>query len=58
MDTKLTKDLMQMLDFSDTVNQLEKDNSVRWYGHALSKNKNTSLRGALEFDVEGTRKMG
>ena len=33
-------------------------NSVRWYGHALRKDKNNFLRRALGFKVKGTRKRG
>ena len=33
MDNKSTKDLMQMLDLSETIDLLAKANSVRWYGH-------------------------
>ena len=58
MDKKLTKDPMQMLDLGETVDQLEKDNGVRWYGHVLRKDKNNLLRGALYPNVKGTRKRG
>ena len=44
MDTKLTKDLMQMLDLNETIDQLAKANSVRWYGNILRKDKNRFLR--------------
>ena len=37
---KLTKDLMQMLDLNETIDQLAKANSVRWHGHVLRKDKN------------------
>ena len=33
MDKKLTKDLMQMLNLIETIDQLAKANNVRWYGH-------------------------
>ena len=49
MDKKSTKDLMQMLDLNETINQLEKANSVRWYGHVLRKYKNNFVRMALDL---------
>ena len=51
---KSTKDLMQMLDLNETIDQLAKANCVRWYGHVLRKDKNNSLRRALVFMVIGT----
>ena len=56
MDEKSRKDLMQMLDLKKTIDQLAKANSVRWYGHVLRKDKNNSLRRALDLKVKGTRK--
>ena len=53
-----TKDLMQMLDMNETIDQLAKANSVRWYGNVLRKDKNKSLRRALDLKVNGTRKRG
>ena len=58
MDKKSTKVLMQMLDLNETIYQLAKTNSVRWYGHVLRKDKDNFLRRALDFKVKGTRKMG
>ena len=58
MDKKSIKDLMQMLDLSETIDQLAKANSVRWYGHVLRKDKSNFLRRALDFKVKGTRKRG
>ena len=48
MDKKSTKDLMQMLDFNDTVDQLTKYNSV------LRKDNNNLQRRALDIKVYGT----
>ena len=31
VDRKTTKDLMQMLNLNETIDQLEKANSIRWY---------------------------
>ena len=39
----MTKDLSQMLDLSETIDELAKANSVRWYGHVLRKDKNNFL---------------
>ena len=52
------EDLMQMLDLNQTVGQLVKTNSVRWYGHVLRKGKNNFLRMALDIRVNGTWKGG
>ena len=49
MDKKSTKDLMQMLDLNETIDQLVKANSVRWYEHVLRKDKNNLLRRTLDF---------
>ena len=35
MDKQSTKDLMQMLVLNETIDQLARANSVRWYGHVL-----------------------
>ena len=58
MDMKSTKDLIQMLDLNETMDQLAKANSVRWYGHVLRKDKSNILRKALYFIAKGTRKRG
>ena len=58
MERKLTKDLMQMLDLDETIDQLTKANSVRWYGHVLRKDKNNFLRRMLDLKVKGTIKGG
>ena len=47
-----------MLDFNETIDQLSKANSVRWYGHVLIKDKNNFLRRALDLKVKGTRIRG
>ena len=43
MDKKLSRDLMQMLYLNETMDQLERANSVHWYGHVLRKDKNNFL---------------
>ena len=40
------------------IDQLARANSVRWYRHVLSKDKNNFLRSALDFKVKGTMKRG
>ena len=56
MDMKSTKDLMQMLDLNDTIDQLAKDNDVRWHGHVLRKDRNKFMIRALHFKVKVTKK--
>ena len=58
MDKKSTKDLMQMLDLNETIDQLAKTNIIRWYGHVLRKDKNNFLRMALDVKIKVTRKGG
>ena len=43
MEKKSTKDLMQMLNLNETIDQLAKFYSVRWYGHVLRKDRNNLL---------------
>ena len=38
------------------MDQLAKDNGVRWLGHVLKKDKNTFVRRALGLKVRGTGK--
>ena len=59
MDKMSTKNLMQMFDLNETIDQLAKANSVHWYGHVLKKDKNNNfLRRTLDFKVRGTMKRG
>ena len=58
VDKNLRKDLMQMLDLNETIDQLSRANSVRWCGHVLRKDKNNFLRRASDFKVKRTRKRG
>ena len=55
---KSTKDLMQILDLNETMDQLVKANSQRWHGHVLRKDKNNFLSRALDLKANGTRKRG
>ena len=45
VDKKMTKDLMQMLDLEETVDQLVRANSICWFGHVLRKDKNKFREG-------------
>ena len=58
MDRKSAKDLMQMLDLNQTIDQLAKANSARWHGHVLRMDKNNFPRRALDLSVKGTIKRG
>ena len=58
MDKLSTKDLMQMMDLNETIDQLARANSVHLYGHVLIKDKNNVWRRALDVKVQGTRKRG
>ena len=58
MDKKLTIGPMQMLGLNETIDQLTKTNSVRWYGYVLRKDKNNNLRKAFDCKVKGTMKRG
>ena len=49
MDKKLTKDLMQMLDLYEAIDQLAKANSARWYGHVLRKDKEKLSEKSTRF---------
>ena len=54
----MSMDLMLMLCFSETMDQLAIANSVRWYDHVLRSENCHVLRRALDFEVEGQRKEG
>ena len=45
-----------MLGLNDTIDQLAMANSVRWYGHVLTREDGYIMRKALDFEVEGQRK--
>ena len=55
---KSTKDLMQMMDLNETMDQLLKAGSVRWYGHVFTNDRNNFMRRALDLTVKGTMKRG
>ena len=41
MDKKLSRDLMQMLNLNEIIDQLAKAICVQWYGHVLRKIRTT-----------------
>ena len=49
---------MQMLDLNETIDQLAKANSARWYGHALRNDNYNFLRRALDLKRTGKMKCG
>ena len=55
---KSTKDQMQLLDMNKTIDQLARAIGVRWYEHALKKDRNNFLISALDNKGKGTRKIG
>ena len=57
IDMTRVKDLMLMLGLNETIDQLAMANSVRCYGHVLRREDGHVLRRALDFEVEGQRKM-
>ena len=58
VNKKLAKDLMQLLDLNETIEHLSKAISARWCGHVMRKDKNNTLRRALDLKVKWTRKRG
>ena len=57
-DKKISMDLMFMLGFNETIDQLAMANSVCWYGHVLWREDGHALRMVLGFEVKGKRKKG
>ena len=55
---KRSTDLMFMLGFNETIDQLAMTNSVCWHGHVLRREDGDILRRALDFEAEGQRKKG
>ena len=51
-DRQRSTDLMLMLGFSETMDQLAMANSVCWYGYVLRREDGHVLRLALDFEVE------
>ena len=57
-DRKRFTDLMFMLVLNETMVQLAMANNVHWCGHVLKREDSHILRIALDFEVEGQRKIG
>ena len=55
-DRKRSMDLMLMLGFIETMDELAQANSVCWYGHVLRRRNGHFLRRALEIEVDGQSK--
>ena len=55
-DRKRSTDLMFMLGLIEAMDHLAMANSVRWYGHVLSREDGHVLRRAFDFEVAGQRK--
>ena len=47
-DEKMSKDFVLLLGMDETIDQLAMANSVRWYGHVLSREDVHVLRRALD----------
>ena len=57
-DRKRSTDMMFMLGLSEAIDRLAMANSVRCYGHVLSREDGHIMRMALDFEFEGQRKNG
>ena len=53
---KTIEEQMDMLGLKKTIDWLATANRVRWYGHALRRNKDSVIRVALDLEVTGKRK--
>jgi len=58
MDRKSTKDLMNMLGLTASIERTAKANALRWFGHILRTEENSVLKVALDFEVLGKTKRG
>ena len=56
IDQKNTKELMQMLGFTGTIERMVRAAAVRWYGNVLQREEGNILKEALIFEVNGRRK--
>ena len=57
-DSKRAKDLILMLGFNETTDQLALGNSVMYHGHVLNREDGNVLRREFEFQVEDQKKKG
>ena len=55
---KRSTDLMFMLGFNKTMDQLAMAINVLWYGHVLRREDGHVLKLVLDFEDEGQRKKG
>ena len=55
-DKKRFTDLMLILGYNETMDQLAIANSVDWHGRVLRREDGHVLRRALDFEVKGQRK--
>ena len=44
---------MYLLGLAEILNELSRENGVRWYGHILKRGNNDLLRRTLDFKVAG-----
>ena len=58
MDRKNTEELMKMLGLKKTLDKMAQANEVRWYGHVVRRDKESILKKAMMFQVNGQRKRG
>ena len=58
VESSTTEEQIVMLELKKTMNGLTTANRVRWYGHLLTKDEDSVLRVALDFEVSGKRKQG
>ena len=57
-DKKMFMDLMLMLGFIETIDQLTVENSVRWHDHMLRREDGHVFRMVLDLEVEGQSRKG
>ena len=58
VDRKNTEELMKMLGLKETLDKMAKANGVRWYGHVVRRDDESTLKKAMMFEVNGPRKRG
>ena len=51
-DRKNTEDMINMLGLNQTIDEMAKENGVRWLGHVMRKEDGDVERNALEFNEE------
>jgi len=58
MDRKSTKDLMNMLSLTASIELTAKANALRWFGHVLRTEENSAMKVVLDFEVLRKSKRG